>query len=86
MNYQQSFVLLLFCGFLLLSLGSCRKGPYCPAYDTVHTNKSSPLNPNNQSASKKDNKKDVEKRKKDELSPKRSRRKKPHTLFPKGMR
>jgi hypothetical protein len=52
----------------------------------VHTDKNYAYNPNNAKRAKEDNKKDIEKRKQAELSPKKYNRNKSYTLFPKGMR
>jgi predicted small lipoprotein YifL len=72
---------------LALTLAACSpKGPQCPAYNSVHTDKNYAYNPNNAKRAKEDNKKDIEKRKQAELSPKKYNRNKSYTLFPKGMR
>ena len=68
----------------ILSFSSCHQGPACPAYNSVHTDKNYGYNPNNAARAEKDNKADIEARKKAELSPKRSKRGK-SSLFPKGM-
>ena len=81
--------LFVFFSLILLSLSACgRKGSYCPAYDSVHTNKNYSYNPNNAQRAKEDNKKDIEARKKAELSKPKSKKgnKKPYSLFPPGMR
>lgn len=70
----------------LTSLASCRKGPHCPAYDSVHTSKDYGYNPNNANRAKTDNKGDIEKRKDAELNAKPPKRKNAYSLFPKGMR
>jgi hypothetical protein len=74
---------LLFC-VVLLSFTSCHQGPVCPAYNSVHSDRNYGYNPNNADRAEKNNKADIEARKKAELSPKRSKRGKT-SLFPKGM-
>ena len=63
---------------------ACHKGPLCPAYNSVHSDKNYAYNPNNANRSDKNNKADVEAKKKAELSPKRAKRGRT-SLFPKGM-
>ena len=68
-------------------LASCHKGPVCPAYNSVHNSKNYAYNPNNTARAQEDNKKDIEKRKDDELKGSKSkRRRQPYSLFPKGVR
>ncbi len=74
-------ILSIFC-----SLVSCRKGPHCPAYNSVHNTKDYGYNPNNARRAKEDNKKDIEKRKEAELNAKVPKRSNSTSLFPKGMR
>ena len=84
---KKILILLAFALGVLAGFSSCsRKGPHCPAYNSVHTDKNYAYNPNNQTRAKEDNKKDIEKRKEAELNPKRKKYKKPHSLFPPGMR
>ncbi len=68
----------------LFSFCSCHQGPVCPAYNSVHSDRNYGYNPNNADRAEKNNKADIEARKKAELSPKRSKRGKT-SLFPKGM-
>ncbi len=76
------FACLMF--LFLLSYTACNKGPVCPAYNSVHTNKDYGYNPNNAARKKNNNKKDVEAKKKSQLSKKASRPGRT-SLFPKGM-
>jgi hypothetical protein len=71
---------------LLLSFTACKKGPNCPAYDSVHNSKDHAYNPNNAKRAKEDNKKDIEKRKDAALNEKPAKRKNSYSLFPKGLR
>jgi hypothetical protein len=70
----------------ILSFASCKKGPHCPAYDSVHNSKEYGGNPNNAQRAKEDNKKDIEKRKNAALNEKPPKRSKAYSLFPKGVR
>ena len=72
----------------LLSTSACKKGPSCPAYNSVHNSKNHPYNPNNAQRAKEDNKKDIKKKREAELEGdglKKSKRE-PYSLFPKGVR
>lgn len=68
----------------MLAFASCNQGPSCPAYNSVHNSKNYGYNPNNAVRSEKNNKADIEARKKAELSPKNAKRGRT-SLFPKGM-
>lgn len=70
---------------------ACKKGPSCPAYDSVHNSKNNPHNPNNPKRTAENNKKEIEKQKKAELEGNdekslKKKRKEAYSLFPKGMR
>lgn len=70
-------ILFIFALAFLFSMSSCRRGPSCPAYQSVY---------DAQAKTDKENKKDIEKKKKDELGGGKKKRKKAYNLFPKGMR
>ena len=69
---------------VMLFFASCHQGPLCPAYNSVHSDRNYANNPNNAHKTKKNNKADIEARKKSELSAKRYK-KGISSLFPKGM-
>ena len=79
---MKSLCLLLCVG--LFSFSSCYQGPVCPAYNSVHSDRNYGYNPNNADRAEKNNKADIEAKKKAQLSPKRAKRGKT-SLFPKGM-
>jgi predicted small lipoprotein YifL len=83
---MQKYILSVLVVIAVLSLASCKKGPHCPAYDSVHNTKDYGDNPNNAQRAKEDNKKDIEKRKDAALNEKPPKRSKAYSLFPKGMR
>lgn len=66
-----------------IALPSCKKGPSCPAYGGLHS-KGAPTYATTEEKTG-NNKKDIEKRKEDELA-KPPKRKNAYSLFPKGMR
>ena len=76
----------IYLGLLLVMLfiSSCHQGPLCPAYNSVHSDRNYANNPNNAYKTKKNNKADIEARKKSELSAKRYKKGRT-SLFPKGM-
>lgn len=63
---------------------ACNQGPSCPAYNSVHSTKDYGYNPNNAARAKKNNKADIEAKRKAQLGPKSAKRGK-SSLFPKGV-
>lgn len=88
---MKSYIKILGICCLLLGAVACKKGPSCPAYDSVHNSKNNPYNPNNPKRTAENNKKEIEKQKKAELEGNdekslKKKRKEAYSLFPKGMR
>ncbi len=93
---MKKYLHILLLSFLTLSfvasLGSCHKGPSCPAYAGIDPAFSTP-NPDDEqrkaletNKDPRNNKREVEKKKKEQLKGKRINRKKSSNLFPKYMR
>lgn len=81
-NLKNILALAVFVGGFALS--SCNKGPSCPAYQSLHTDKTYAYTPSDPNKDPKNNKKEVEKKKREQLKPKKY--KKPYSLFPGGVR
>lgn len=93
---MKKYIAFLFIFFLALSVStsfsSCHRGPSCPAYRGIDPAFSTP-NPDSEqrkamagAQDPKNNKREVEKKKKEQLKGKRFNRKKSSNLFPSYMR
>jgi len=83
-----TFFAFLFVGFLSTGLSSCHKGPSCPAYNNIDPGRGNMNNPNNVARKTGNNKRDVERQKRKELSgaKKKYNRKKSTNLLPRHLR
>jgi hypothetical protein len=93
---MKKYLHILFLSFLALtfivSTSSCHRGPSCPAYGGIDPGFSTP-NPDSEqrkaiatAKNPRNNKREVEKKKKEQLKGKRFNRKKSTNLFPSYMR
>lgn len=78
-------LLFLFVFAISGSFTACHKGPSCPAYDGIDPGRQNQNNPNSEARKTGNNKADVEKKKKEQLSGKNSKPGRSN-LFPKYMR
>lgn len=78
-------LLFLFVLALASSFSACHRGPSCPAYNGIDPGRNNMNNPNSEARKTGNNKADVEKKKREELSGKNSK-KGQSNLFPKYMR
>ena len=81
---QLKYILIL-SALSLFTLGSCHKGPVCPAYNSAHNSRTNAHNPNNAHKTTGDNKKDIEAKRKAALKGPSKKPKKSYSLYPKWM-
>jgi hypothetical protein len=77
-------ILLFAMLFVSASFSSCNRGASCPAYEGLDPGRGNSNNPNSEAQKTGNNKKDVEKKKKEQLNA-RYNTKKSSSLFPKHM-
>lgn len=82
---MKQFIAFFIFLMVLICCSACNQRPSCPAYNRVHNTRNYGYNPNNAARAKKNNKADIEAKKKAALSPKSAKKGKT-SLFPRGMR